>query len=72
MIPWPIALRELEQARLFWLSTVRPHGTPLPAVGTGAALYFATGDQERKTRILHINDHCVMNPSCPPFSKADK
>ncbi|MEU0485891.1 pyridoxamine 5'-phosphate oxidase family protein [Streptosporangium sp. NPDC006013] len=64
VIPWPIALRELEQARLFWLSTVRPDGrphvTPLLAVWTGGALYFATGDQERKTRNLHANDHCVM------------
>ncbi|MFI1825491.1 pyridoxamine 5'-phosphate oxidase family protein [Streptomyces sp. NPDC020412] len=62
--PWPTALRELHQARLFWLSTVRPDGrphvTPLLAVWTGGALYFATGDQERKARNLHGNHHCVM------------
>ncbi|MEU5286322.1 pyridoxamine 5'-phosphate oxidase family protein [Streptomyces sp. NPDC020755] len=62
--PWPTTLRELQQARLFWLSTVRPDGrphvTPLLAVWTGGALYFATGDQERKTRNLHGNHHCVM------------
>ncbi|MEI5032114.1 pyridoxamine 5'-phosphate oxidase family protein [Streptomyces sp. S1A(2023)] len=62
--PWPTTLSELQQARLFWLSTVRPDGrphvTPLLAVWTGGALYFATGDQERKTRNLHGNHHCVM------------
>jgi len=62
--PWPTALRELERARLFWLSTVRPDGrphvTPLLAVWTAAGLYFATGDQERKARNLHHNDQCVM------------
>lgn len=34
--------------------------TPLLAVWTGGALYFATGDQERKARNLHGNHHCVM------------
>ncbi|MYT78954.1 Predicted flavin-nucleotide-binding protein [Streptomyces sp. MnatMP-M77] len=62
--PWPTALRVLEQARLFWLSTVRPDGrphvTPLLAVWNGGALYFATGDQERKARNLQGNHHCVM------------
>jgi len=62
--PWPTALRELQQAPLFWLSTVRPDGrphvTPLLAVWTSGALYFATGDQERKTRNLNSNRHCVM------------
>ncbi|WP_371622497.1 pyridoxamine 5'-phosphate oxidase family protein [Streptomyces sp. NBC_01116] len=62
--PWPTALRELRRARLFWLSTVRPDGrphvTPLLAVWTGGALYFATGDQERKARNLRVNDHCTM------------
>lgn len=64
VIPWSTARRELEGARLFWLSTVRPDGrphvTPLLAVWTGGALYFATGDQERKARNLHANDHCSM------------
>ncbi|MEU6957468.1 pyridoxamine 5'-phosphate oxidase family protein [Streptomyces sp. NPDC045714] len=62
--PWSTARRELQRARLFWLSTVRPEGrphvTPLPAVWTGGALYFATGDQERKARNLQGNHHCVM------------
>ncbi|MEV0848008.1 pyridoxamine 5'-phosphate oxidase family protein [Streptomyces sp. NPDC049954] len=64
VIPWPTARRELEEAPLFWLSTVRPDGrphvTPLLAVWTGGALYFATGDQERKARNLHANDRCSM------------
>ena len=61
---WQVALRELQQAQLFWLSTVRPDGqphvTPLLAVWTRDALYFTTGDQERKARNLQVNDRCVM------------
>lgn len=62
--PWPATLRELQRARLFWLSTVRPDGrphvTPVLAAWTRGALYFATGDQERKARNLRGNHHCVL------------
>ena len=45
--PWADALELLEEAELFWISTVcadgRPHVTPLPAVWQDDALHFCTG-----------------------------
>jgi pyridoxamine 5'-phosphate oxidase-like protein len=45
-----VAERQLHEARLFWLATVRPEGrphVPLIAVWVDGALYFASGDPER-------------------------
>ena len=48
---WPDAVTHLEQAGLFWVSTVRadgrPHVTPVVAVWTGGALYFTSGPMSR-------------------------
>jgi general stress protein 26 len=61
--PWSEASEALTRAELFWLSTVRPDGqphvTPLLAVWHDAALYFTTGDQERKAENLRANPQCV-------------
>jgi hypothetical protein len=50
--PWADALRVLESAELFWISTVRrdgrPHVTPLPAVWHEDRLHFCTGAEEQK------------------------
>jgi nitroimidazol reductase NimA-like FMN-containing flavoprotein (pyridoxamine 5'-phosphate oxidase superfamily) len=44
---WEETRRALEEAELFWISTVRadgrPHVTPLVAVWLDDAIYFATG-----------------------------
>jgi hypothetical protein len=44
---WAFARRPLEEAKVFWLSTVRPDGrphvTPLISVLLDGALYFRTG-----------------------------
>ena len=49
---WEETRRALEEAELFWISTVRtngrPHVTPLPAVWRDGALYFCTGPGEQK------------------------
>jgi hypothetical protein len=49
---WPEARNRLEQAEVFWLSTVRPDGrphvTPLIAVWADDALHFCTGPDEAK------------------------
>jgi nitroimidazol reductase NimA-like FMN-containing flavoprotein (pyridoxamine 5'-phosphate oxidase superfamily) len=62
--PWAEARGVLEQAEVYWLSTVRPDGrphvTPLVAVWLDDALYFCTGPTERKARNLATNSHCVM------------
>ena len=51
--------RVLEQAELFWISTVRadgrPHVTPLVAVWLEDAIHFATGPDEQKAVNLRGN-----------------
>jgi len=51
---WEETRRALEDAQLFWISTVRadgrPHVTPLVAVWLDDAIYFATGSAEQKPR----------------------
>ncbi|WP_455356309.1 pyridoxamine 5'-phosphate oxidase family protein [Streptomyces sp. SYSU K217416] len=62
--PWFEAVRHLETAEIFWLSTVRPDGrphvTPLLAVWVDDALYFCTGADERKARNLDANPNVVL------------
>jgi hypothetical protein len=61
---WAEALVELEQAEVFWLSTVRPDGRPhvtsLLAVWWDAAMYFCTGPTEQKARNLADNPACAL------------
>ena len=62
--PWAEATKQLEQAELFWLATVRPDGrphvTPLLAIWLDRALYFATGADERKAKNIANNAHCSL------------
>ncbi|WP_456242728.1 pyridoxamine 5'-phosphate oxidase family protein [Actinopolyspora lacussalsi] len=50
--PWHAVVALLEQAEIFWLSTVRadnrPHVTPLPAMWLDGALHFSTGLEEQE------------------------
>jgi nitroimidazol reductase NimA-like FMN-containing flavoprotein (pyridoxamine 5'-phosphate oxidase superfamily) len=66
--PWVEADRALEEARTFWISTVRPDGRPhvttLIAVWMDQALYFTTGPTERKGRNLAENPHCILTTGC--------
>jgi general stress protein 26 len=61
---WEQARRVLEEAQLFWITTVRadgrPHVTPLVAVWLGDALYFSTGAAEQKAVNLRGNPHVVL------------
>lgn len=61
---WAEARRRLEEAAVYWLSTVRPDGrphvTPLLSVWLDDALYFCTGPAERKARNLARNPHCIL------------
>src|SRR5215204_6148805 len=53
--PWSDAVRVLEQAQLYWLTTVRsdgrPHVTPLVGVWSDGQFAFCTGVGEQK----HVN-----------------
>jgi general stress protein 26 len=66
--PWSVARERLEQAEIYWLTTVRPDGhphvTPLIAVWTDGALYFCTGPSERKAKNLAQNAHCAVTTGC--------
>jgi general stress protein 26 len=61
---WPEARSHLEDAEVFWITTVRPDGrphvTPLIAVWSDDALYFCTGPSERKAKNLEQNRHCIL------------
>ncbi len=62
--PWSVARRLLDDAQLFWLSTVRPDGrphvTPLLGVWLDGGLCFCTGGDERKAKNLAANPSCVL------------
>jgi nitroimidazol reductase NimA-like FMN-containing flavoprotein (pyridoxamine 5'-phosphate oxidase superfamily) len=66
--PWAEAQRLLEDAEIYWLSTVRPDGrpnvSPLIAVWLEDALYFCTGDHERKAKNLARNPHIAITTGC--------
>jgi len=65
---WAEALRVLEEAQLFWISTVRvdgrPHVTPLVAVWYNDAVYFCTGLEEQKGVNLASNPRVVLTTGC--------
>lgn len=62
--PWEHTRRTIEEAELFWISTVRasgrPHVTPLPAVWQADALHFCTGAAEQKGVNLATNPSCAL------------
>jgi nitroimidazol reductase NimA-like FMN-containing flavoprotein (pyridoxamine 5'-phosphate oxidase superfamily) len=66
--PWTEGRQVLEEAEIYWLTTVRPdgrpHATPLIAVWQDGALYFCTGPTERKAKNLAHNAHCIITTGC--------
>ena len=62
--PWSEVLTVLDEAEVFWLSTVRrdgrPHVTPLPAVWLDQALHFCTGPTEQKAKNIESNPQCIL------------
>jgi nitroimidazol reductase NimA-like FMN-containing flavoprotein (pyridoxamine 5'-phosphate oxidase superfamily) len=67
-IDWKRTRRALEEAGLFWISTVRadgrPHVTPLVAVWLDDAIYFATGPDEQKAANLRANRRVILTTGC--------
>jgi nitroimidazol reductase NimA-like FMN-containing flavoprotein (pyridoxamine 5'-phosphate oxidase superfamily) len=66
--PWEEARERLANAEVYWLSTVRPDGrphvTPLIAIWLDGALYFCTGESERKNKNLARNPRVVLTTGC--------
>ena len=62
--PWSDAAQVLEQAELYWLTTVRsdgrPHVTPLIGVAQGEVVHFCTGLREQKARNLEHNRQVAL------------
>jgi Pyridoxamine 5'-phosphate oxidase len=60
-VAWPATQQVIENAELFWVTTVRPdgrpHSTPLVAVWLDDALHFCTGETEQKAHNLAANHH---------------
>jgi nitroimidazol reductase NimA-like FMN-containing flavoprotein (pyridoxamine 5'-phosphate oxidase superfamily) len=67
-LPWKDAEHRLLNAGVFWISTVRPagrpHVVPLIAVWLDGALYFATGEGERKAKNLATNTQVSVTKGC--------
>ena len=65
---WARGRKDLQDARVYWLTTVRPEGrphvTPLLGIWFDGALYFCTGPSERKAKNLAQNAHCVLTTGC--------
>ena len=61
---WTDVRRMIQEAELFWISTVRPDGrphvTPLPVVWHDGAVYFCTGAGEQKGVNLARNGNCAL------------
>ena len=70
---WEETVRVLEDAELFWLTTVRadgrPHVTPLVAVWVDDALHFSTGVGEQKEHNLRANAHVVLTTGCNTWDR---
>ncbi|HZC70690.1 MAG TPA: pyridoxamine 5'-phosphate oxidase family protein [Jatrophihabitans sp.] len=69
--PWADVTTELEQAGVYWLSTVRPDGrphvTPVAGVWLDGSLFFPTGTEERKAHNLAHNAETVVTTGCNDF-----
>jgi nitroimidazol reductase NimA-like FMN-containing flavoprotein (pyridoxamine 5'-phosphate oxidase superfamily) len=62
--PWAEAERVLEEAELYWITTVRadgrPHVTPLIGLMHDGALHFSTGPREQKYRNLEHSPRVAL------------
>jgi nitroimidazol reductase NimA-like FMN-containing flavoprotein (pyridoxamine 5'-phosphate oxidase superfamily) len=62
--PWADVWRTIDEAELFWISTVRgdgrPHVTPLPVVWRNGAANFCTGAAEQKGVNIERNAEVVL------------
>src|SRR6478736_10300243 len=64
LLPWSWAEQRLRKSHNYWITTVKPEGTPHTMVVWGlwldGAFLFSTGSQSRKARNLAENEACVV------------
>ena len=64
LLPWKWADQRLQKSHNYWITTVKPDGSPHTMVVWGlwlnGAFLFSTGRQSRKARNLEKNKNCVV------------
>jgi hypothetical protein len=64
LLPWKWAEQRLRKSHNYWITTVKPDGSPHTMVVWGLWLdgvfLFSTGSQSRKAKNLADNPHCVV------------
>jgi hypothetical protein len=64
LLPWKWAEDRLKKSHNYWITTVKPNGSPHTMVVWGlwqdATFLFSTGRESRKARNLAKNNHCVV------------
>ncbi len=64
LLPWKWAEERLKKSHNYWITTVKPDGSPhtmvVWALWMDGELLFSTGRQSRKARNLEKNPRCVM------------
>jgi Pyridoxamine 5'-phosphate oxidase len=64
LLPWTWAEQRLKKSHNYWITTVKPEGSPHTMVVWGlwqdGRLLFSTGSNSRKARNLAQNQNCVL------------
>lgn len=64
LLPWSWAEQRLKKSHNYWITTVKPDGSPHTMVVWGlwqdGRFLFSTGSQSRKARNLAKNPHCIV------------
>ena len=64
LLPWKWAEERLKKSHNYWITTVRPDGSPHTMIVWGlwlnGAFYFSTGKQSRKAQNLAKNPRCIV------------
>jgi len=65
LLPWSWAEQRLKKSHNYWITTVKPDGSPhvmvVWALWQDGRLLFSTGSTSRKARNLKANANCVMS-----------
>ena len=73
--PWGVVRDQLDRAKVYWISTVRPDGRPhvttIAGIWLNDAIHFSTGPTERKAKNLAENTHCVITTGTDRFEGLD-
>ena len=73
--PWSTARDQLESAKTYWVTTVRPDGRPhtttIAAVWLDGAIHFTTGESEVKAKNLAGNQKVIVIAGCSGWKGLD-